>query len=68
MRKYVFEHLIDAGEERLFDTKNEAVEYAMSCGSDCVVVEIDISADQLAKYMSGAPIPCTTYRREILRN
>lgn len=68
MKKYVLEHLIDAGEEILFDTENEAVKYAVSCGSDCVVVEIDISADQLSKYKTGAPIPCTTYRREIWHN
>lgn len=68
MKKYVFEHLVDGGEEILFGTENEAVKYAMSCGSDCVVVEIDISADQLARYRTGVPIPCTTYRHEIWRN
>lgn len=71
MQKFIFEHLIKDGEEKIFDTEKEAIKYALIMHSkytgDMVVVEVDVSAKQLIEYKSGVPIPCIAYRREIWR-
>nr|DAV37636.1 MAG TPA: hypothetical protein [Caudoviricetes sp.] len=72
MQKFIFEHLIEDGEEKIFDSEKDAIKYALTMHSnytgDMVVVEVDVSAKQLAAYKSGVPIPCTTYRKEVWTN
>ena len=47
MRKFIFEHLITNGEEKLFDTEKSAIDYAIIKHSnesgDMVIVEVDIT-------------------------
>ena len=72
MQKFIFEHLIKDGEEKIFDTEKDAIKYALTMHSnqagDMVVVEVDVSAKQLIDYKSGIPIPCTTYRKEVWKS
>lgn len=72
MQKYIFEHLIEDGDEKIFDSEKDAIKYALTMHSnytgDMVVVEVDVSAKQLIDYKSGIPIPCTTYRKEVWTN
>lgn len=72
MQKFIFEHLIEDGEEKIFDSEKDAIKYALTMHSnyagDMVVVEVDISSKQLIDYKSGIPIPCTAYRREVWTN
>lgn len=72
MQKFIFEHLIEDGEEKIFDSEKDAIKYALTMHSnytgDMVVVEVDVSARQLVDYKSGVPIPCTTYRKEVWTN
>lgn len=52
MRKFIFEHLITNGEEKLFDTEKSAIDYAItkhSNGSgDMVIAEVDITEKTIA--------------------
>lgn len=72
MQKFIFEHLIKGGEEKIFDSEKDAIKYALTMHSnyagDMVVLELDVSAKQLIDYKSGVPIPCTTYRKEVWTN
>lgn len=72
MQKFIFEHLIKNGEEKIFDSEKDAIKYALTMHSnyagDMVVLELDVSAKQLIDYKSGVPIPCTTYRKEVWTN
>lgn len=72
MQKFIFDHLIKGGEEKIFDSEKDAIKYALTMHSnyagDMVVVEVDVSAKQLIDYKSGVPIPCTTYRKEVWTN
>lgn len=73
MRKFIYEHLIEDGEEKIFDSEKEAVKYALTMHSKykgtIVVVVAEISAQQLIEYQThNVPIPCTAYRREIWRS
>lgn len=70
MRKFIFEHLITNGKEKLFDTEKSAIEYAMIKHSnepgDIVVVEVDITEKQLRDYLNEhIEIPCTAWRRDV---
>lgn len=48
MQKFIFEHLIEDGEEKIFDSEKGAIKYALTMHSnytgDMVVVEVDVSA------------------------
>lgn len=72
MQKFIFEHLIEDGEEKIFDSEKDAIKYALTMHSnyigDMVVVEVDITEKQLVDYKSGVPIPCTAYRKEVWTN
>lgn len=72
MQKFIFEHLIKDGEEKIFDSEKDAIKYALTMHSnyagDMVVVEVDITEKQLVDYKSGVPIPCTAYRKEVWTN
>ena len=56
MRKFIFEHLITNGEEKLFDTEKSAIDYAIPKHSnesgDMVIVEVDITEKQLHDYLN----------------
>lgn len=72
MQKFIFEHLIEDGKEKIFDSEKDAIKYALTMHSnytgDMVVVEVDITEKQLVDYKSGVPIPCTAYRKEVWTN
>ena len=72
MQKFIFEHLIEDGEEKIFDSEKDAIKYALTMHSnytgDMVAVEVDITEKQLVDYKSGVPIPCTAYRKEVWTN
>ncbi len=72
MQKFIFEHLIEDEEEKIFDSEKDAIKYALTMHSnytgDMVVVEVDITEKQLVDYKSGVPIPCTAYRKEVWTN
>lgn len=70
MQKFIFEHLIENGEEKIFDSEKDAIKYALTMHSNYTgdMVVVDVSAKQLVDYKSGVPIPCTTYRKEVWTN
>lgn len=73
MRKFIFEHLITNGEEKLFDTEKSAIDYAITKHSnepgDMVVVEVDITEKQLRDYLNEhIEIPCTAWRRDVWKS
>jgi|GEM_PF-1146230 hypothetical protein len=73
MRKFIFEHLITNGEEKLFDTEKSAIKYAMIKHSnesgDMVIVEVDITPKQLHDYLNdNIEIPCTAWRRDVWKS
>ena len=47
MQKFIFEHLIEDREEKIFDSEKDAIKYALTMHSnytgDMVVVEVDVS-------------------------
>lgn len=73
MLLYAFENINDGDGEKLFESESDAIDYAenqfksLNCQSgSMVVVEIEISQEQLDAYYSGrAEIPCTAWRRDI---
>ena len=71
MRKFIFEHLITNGEEKLFDTEKSAIDYAITKHSnesgDMVIVEVDITEKQLNDYLN-VEIPCTAWRRDVWKS
>lgn len=73
MKKFIFEHLITNGDEKLFDTEKSSIEYAMIKHSnepgDIVVVEVDITEKQLRDYLNEhIEIPCTAWRRDVWKS
>lgn len=70
MQKFIFEHLIEDGKEKIFDSEKDAIKYALTMHSNYAgdMVVVDVSAKQLIDYKSGVPIPCTTYRKEVWTN
>lgn len=73
MRKFIYEHLITGGEEKIFNAEKSAIDYAMIKHSnepgDMVVVEVDITEKQLRDYLNEhIEIPCTTWRRDVWKS
>lgn len=73
MRKFIYEHLITSGEEKIFDTEKSAIKYAMIKRSnesgDMVIVEVDITEKQLNDYLNEhIEIPCTAWRRDVWKS
>lgn len=72
MRKFIFEHLITNGEEKLFDTEKSAIDYAITKHNgfgDMVIVEVDITEKQLHDYLNEhIEIPCTAWRRDVWKS
>lgn len=73
MQKFIFEHLIEDGEEKIFDSEKDAIKYALTMHSnytgDMVVVEVDITEKQLHDYLNEhIEIPCTAWRRDVWKS
>lgn len=73
MRKFIYEHLITNGEEKLFNTEKSAIDYAIIKHSnesgDIVIVEVDITKKQLHDYLNEhIKIPCTAWRRDVWKS
>lgn len=73
MRKFISEHLIASGEEKIFNTEKSAMDYAIIKHSnesgDMVIVEVDITEKQLNDYLNEhIEIPCTAWRRDVWKS
>lgn len=73
MRKFIYEHLITGGEEKIFNTEKSAIDYAIIKHSnesgDMVVVEVDITEKQLRDYLNEhIEIPCSAWRRDVWKS